>query len=456
MMVTRRGFVRSVAAAGVGSLTRPLGQLRPSARDVAAPRWRNASSVGAELANGGLPGLLDATDDTGLPPVDLSVLGRTLRARFPDLKRHIIFEYYPWYSTNPWAHWNEEGRNPPVDIAANNVPLLGAYDSLSTAVLEQHARWIAEAGVGAINLSWWGPGSPTDRAVHQVMDVMRAHDVHVAFHLEPYRDDRGLSYWQDISLLVREYGERRRWDCLLLLRDAAGRQGPVFKSFRTILPPTSTDCHGIVHVTRDYTSDSDWRRESDRVRTRLAEDFDRLWLLADSLDFSRVRASGFDGIAIYDNYVRPSTWPGFASACSAHDLVFSFNCNPGFDGIEARDVAPDSCYVLPEFEPPAQDLDWQRVRGRELARRLARRRIFSSLQTTLQLQLDDRLSNARQGTFLVYVNSFNEWHEGTQFEPMKDHADLSPDERRQGYHNPVDGSYRLDTLREHLASLLHG
>jgi hypothetical protein len=45
------------------------------------------------------------------------------------------------------------------------------------------------------------------------------------------------------------------------------------------------------------------------------------------------------------------------------------------------------------------------------------------------------------------VNSFNEWHEGHAFEPMKDAADLTPPERALGYHNPEQGAYRLATLR---------
>ena len=61
-----------------------------------------------------------------------------------------MFEYYPWYGSNPFKHWNQDGRRPPVDLAANYIPLLGAYDSASTAVLEQHARWIKESGAGAI------------------------------------------------------------------------------------------------------------------------------------------------------------------------------------------------------------------------------------------------------------------------------------------------------------------
>ena len=49
------------------------------------------------------------------------------------------------------------------------------------------------------------------------------------------------------------------------------------------------------------------------------------------------------------------------------------------------------------------------------------------------------------------MSSFNEWHEGHQFEPMKDRAALTSDERAGGCHNPEDGRYRLETLGKLLA-----
>jgi len=121
-----------------------------------------------------LPGSAAASSLAGL---------RGLRARFPDLRRRFIFEYYPWYGRDPWRHWDAEDRKPPHDVAAPYMPRLGAYDSRSRAVIEQHARWIADSGAGSVNLSWWGPDSYEDRAVHGVMDVMRDHDLKVAFHL---------------------------------------------------------------------------------------------------------------------------------------------------------------------------------------------------------------------------------------------------------------------------------
>jgi hypothetical protein len=56
------------------------------------------------------------------------------------------------------------------------------------------------------------------------------------------------------------------------------------------------------------------------------------------------------------------------------------------------------------------------------------------------------LANSRHGFFLVYINSFNEWHEGHQFEPAKNRANLSGAERALGLHNGDVGSYRLDAL----------
>ncbi len=382
--------------------------------------------------------------------------GSDLLRRFPDLRRHFVFEYYPWYGGPPdYEHWDYQGRQPPVDLGSPYMPRLGAYDVRSAAILEQHARWINEAGAGAIALSWWGRGSWQDQQVGLIMDVMRAHDVKVTFAMEPYADDRGTRYADDILWLLREYGDKRRWDAFLLVRDADGRQGPVFKGFRCILPPTTTDCRGRVYDVPDYTPDDVWRRQTDTLRNTLRSDFDRITLLADSLEFARTPASGFDGIGIYDNFVPPADYAGYAVGASRAGLVFSFNVNPGYDQIEPREVPVGPCPYEPRpFAPPTPGLDWSRPEGRELAARRSEQRIGESFRATLDVQADPTLESARRGFLLVYINSFNEWHEGHAFEPMKDAADLSPAERAIGYHNPEQGDYRLRALSSLLRPLV--
>jgi len=84
--------------------------------------------------------------------------------------------------------------------------------------------------------------------------------------------------------------------------------------------------------------------------------------------------------------------------------------------------------------------------------RVAIARIEESFRTTLALQLAPGSANARRGFLLVYVNSFNEWHEGTQFEPARAARDLTAAQRAL-YHNAPVGDYRLRTLQRLLGDV---
>jgi hypothetical protein len=164
----------------------------------------------------------------------------------------------------------------------------------------------------------------------------------------------------------------------------------------------------------------------------------------------RTRASGFDGIAVYDNFVTPDRWTRIAEDASGFELLYSFNVNPGFDRYPDRRPPPPPDDPCPPgtlgFEPGGRHPDWSDQRARATAQQLALQRITDSFLTTTALQQQPSPNSAR-GFFLAYVNSFNEWHEGHQFEPAKNAADLTADERRIGYHNPPDGMARLHHLR---------
>lgn len=438
-----------LAAAGIGTgllaeMPRPSERLHGLSSVDMVLRFGDRSEVLDVLAPGGpgmakIPGLKEA--------------GALLRQRYADLHRHFVFEYYPWYASDPYRHWQQWNRQPPLDVAATSMPLLGPYDSRDRTVLQRHARWIRDTGIGAINLSWWGRGSYEDGVVHTVMDVMADHDIKVAFHLEPYANHRASNYASDIVYLLREFGDKRGWDCFLMLRDARGKQGPVFKSFRTILVERVVDCHGVEHVVPDYTPDDVWARELEKLRGEIGSQFDQITLLADSLNMNRTLASGFDGIAIYANMVTPNTWAAHTLRAADRGLVASFNCNPGYDSIARRVVEPDSCYVPDPFHPPAE-IDWSRESGRERARVLAEKQIRKTLANTIGLQVDSQSLNWQSGFFLVYINSFNEWHEGHAFEPARDAADLTAAEAAFGYHNAVEGDYRLRRLRRLLRRVL--
>ena len=98
--------------------------------------------------------------------------------------------------------------------------------------------------------------------------------------------------------------------------------------------------------------------------------------------------------------------------------------------------------------PPAGNLA-----ARAEALTASRNRILDSLRANLTVQLDPGLSNERRGFYLTYINSFNEWHEGTAFEPAANLADLTPAQRAIGYHNPDEGRWRLELLGDLLRQL---
>ena len=378
-----------------------------------------------------------------------------LRSRFPELRRHFVFEYYPWYANDPFYHWQQWGRVPPADLAGSSMPLLGAYDSRSVSVLEQHARWITESGVGVVNLSWWGPGSYTDRVASVVMDVMHAHDLKVTFHLEPYSSERTEHLLTDVRYLLRNYGDRRNWDCLYLNRRVDGTEAPVFKLFATTMPSHTEDCHGVTREVSGYVSDDRWRWATDRVRQEFLSTFPNLVLLSgDSWNAPRGKASGFDGVANYDPTTDTSRWLDAALEASRLGMVFSFNVSPGLDYISRRNVEARECYTPPLFVPAAPGLDWSLAEDRERAARLAADRVSETFKYNLWLQTHPWFFNAQLGFFLTYITSFNEWHEGTQFEPMRNPADFTAEERTVGYHNPRDGFYRLRLLTELIGRLI--
>ena len=454
--LTRRSFLGAcLGATGVPVWAIPAATRLKTALGVGTDPLRAWHMHLAQSSRGsGAPFSADDSQALDLSEFPWAAMRQLLRSRFPDLRRHFAFEYYPWYANDPFRHWQQWDREPPTDLAASSMPLLGAYDSRSAAVIEQHASWITESGVGVVNLSWWGPGSFSDRAVSLVMDVMNAHDIRVTFFLEPYRQRVELLS-SDIQYLLREYGDKRGWDCFFLHQWADGARAPVFKLFATTLFPQTEDCHGVIRDVPAYRPDREWRQATDQVRQALAGAFPRVTLLSTDIgNHQRVQAAGFDGSANYDPGQALDTWLDRALDATQQGVVFSFNANAGQDEIERRNLPSDSCLTTRPFVPGAPLLDWSRSEDRERAKELAEQRIRESVELGLLLQTHPWLGNSDAGFFLTYITSFNEWHEGTQFEPMKADAALTSAERAVGYHNPQDGFYRLQRLTEILGRLL--
>ena len=76
------------------------------------------------------------------------------------------------------------------------------------------------------------------------------------------------------------------------------------------------------------------------------------------------------------------------------------------------------------------------------------------MRTSLNVQTNSTLRNSSTGFFIVYIATFNEWHEGTSVEPMKDYGALLRQELPFGYHNAANGRYRLNYLKARLERII--
>src|SRR5205823_13886293 len=98
--------------------------------------------------------------------------------------------YYPWYGTQArdgsYLHCRQHWRLPPFDIASNFYPLRGAYSSGDPRVVAAQMGEIADAGIDAVVISWWGWGSLEDARLPAVIAGARANGLRVAAHIEPY------------------------------------------------------------------------------------------------------------------------------------------------------------------------------------------------------------------------------------------------------------------------------
>jgi glycoprotein endo-alpha-1,2-mannosidase len=121
------------------------------------------------------------------------------------LRRLVLAFHYPWYGTpegpaRRWRHWNHPrlampdsrilGFHDPrralspgrLDVGATDYPVEGPYDSADPAVIARQLDAAGRAGLDGLIVSWWGRGSPEA----QVFDRLLSAAVTSGLRLAPY------------------------------------------------------------------------------------------------------------------------------------------------------------------------------------------------------------------------------------------------------------------------------
>ena len=96
----------------------------------------------------------------------------------------VLAYYYVWYGAPEHTD----------DWEAVYEPLLGRYDSGDPEVIRQHISWAKEAGIDGFLISWWGPGRGEDKNAQKVFQVC-PEDFKLAIMVEQVTSEDGSQTW---------------------------------------------------------------------------------------------------------------------------------------------------------------------------------------------------------------------------------------------------------------------
>jgi hypothetical protein len=199
-------ILKGIAEPGVYEF--PLSAYRsvfpPQTKEI-SPRLWVGGKAGAEAVYRSVA--LAVADNAVVPPVDRSIEKYTrATAGTWNIKGEppfVLAHYVDWFSTDrtatagggqSWDHWSrggahghdasKRGADGLRDVASILYPLIGPYDSNSRAVVRYHLATMRAAGISGLIIDWYGKGSDSDQCMPTILDEAQKLDMKVAICFE--------------------------------------------------------------------------------------------------------------------------------------------------------------------------------------------------------------------------------------------------------------------------------
>jgi len=311
--------------------------------------------------------------------------------------------YYPWYGNN--FHDGEGYLR--QDLIPQQEPALGEYNDSEADVIAQHMQWFRQANIGLLVTSWWGPNRREDNTTKNV--IMEHEDIgnlKIALHYETtgrINNDGDMSVPRnDIQYMCENYFDHPNYYKI------DGR--PVL----------------AVYVTRVLHREGLLEEALLTMRSEASKCGHNLYLIGDQVFGSAPDPEDeltpfwyFDAVTNYDVYGSTGRPGGYAGK-EAVDEYYS-------EQEEWRDQALKvDTHFIPAVTPGYNNRGAQIQLDRPpLSRRLTQ---FSEEGSLFWYQLKQALALASpEVDSMILVNSFNEWHEDTQIEPVVSSGTMGDD-----------------------------
>jgi hypothetical protein len=303
--------------------------------------------------------------------------------------------YYPWYGED--FHNNEGYLR--RDLQPPQQPELGEYNSSETEVIGQHMKWFRQSNINLLVTSWWGPNRMEDNTTrYSIMEHEDVGNLQIALHYET--KGRLKDQFDDMT--------NPRTDIQYMCENYFDHPNYYKIDGRPVL---------VVYVTRSLQTDGVLEEALLTMRSEANKCGHNLYLIGDHVYQSAPDPEEvfmpfwyFDAVTTYDVYGSNGMPYGYAG----QDLV------DGFYSEQERwknMALLENCQYIPPVSPGYNDRSVRLYKDHPpLSRRLTP---FSEEGSLFWYQLKKALPLASPDiNNMILVNSFNEWHEDTQIEPV--------------------------------------
>jgi hypothetical protein len=333
--------------------------------------------------------------------------------------------YYPWYSSDfHGGNYLREHLVPP------QLPVLGEYNDRDAAVIKQHADWSRYAGVQVWAASWWGPGSREDNTLlNHTFQIPDLGDIKVAILYETVGRTSDFTDYSriasDFTYLAENYFNHPNYFTiggrpvvvvyLTRVLSSLGTLTSTASSMRAAASSRGFD----VFIIGDQVFGSPPGSAGDMTALDAVTEYDV---------YGSIGLGGYAGQAGVDAYgARQEGWKALATGAG---VGFVPAATPGFNDKGVRSGHPALSRRLTAVSEPGS--------------------LFRSILRSARGRADPSVGN------LLFVTSWNEWHEDTEVEPVQTAPGTTQDDSISGsdYTTGLEyegsGTLYLDILREEL------
>ncbi|KAL3942931.1 MAG: hypothetical protein SGBAC_002959 [Bacillariaceae sp.] len=356
--------------------------------------------------------------------------------------------YYPWHADD--FHNNEGYLR--EDLEPRQQPLLGEYDDRDESVVTQHLRWSRQANINLWVTSWWGPNSQSDLTTRQNIlphPKLRNHKIAVFYEtlgrIRPAEDYSLQRVESDMQHLCANFFDHPNY---YTVDDTANGPRPVLFVYLT----RSLARRSLLRVTTELMRST--------VRNTCGKELyivgDQVFGVASDLDFVSDINHYYpflllDAVTNYDVYGSVAQITGRKGGTLTQSQVQEYY--QGNQTLWKQGAELHNCQFIPSVSPGYNDLS---VRPQQenppLSRALAGDDRGSLLREALKyaIPLADTSSLNKPGVQpnrMLMVNSFNEWHEDSQIEPVVGNPASFPTYLTFGFEYEGYGDKYLEILR---------